>query len=192
MRQTSDNPAVQYKPLEGLERKCSVTRSYETIVEEIRQIIGKAKSRFQTSTLRTVTNLSCQKSQKRNPYIQILTSEYSNLTRAIQTFMKNAMHILILFHDHSIIMSGVPAYVFTDTGPQFVRKFFASVCGYLEVIYLTTTTHQSLSNSPVEWCIRTIVTRLRHYVPRHQRNLNYPVQLLTYAYNTQVHRTTIT
>ena len=57
--------------------------------------------------------------------------------------------------------------------------------------YLTTAYHPQ-SNGPTKRFNRTLVQRLRPYVEEHQRDWDDYVQPLTFAYNTQVHRSTET
>ncbi|CDF39905.1 unnamed protein product [Chondrus crispus] len=57
--------------------------------------------------------------------------------------------------------------------------------------YLTTAYHPQ-TNGQTERFNRTLVQRLRHYVAEHQRDWDEYIQPLTFAYNTQVHRSTET
>ena len=132
------------------------------------------------------------KTKQGNQFVVVLTDRYSKLTRAIPTGKTTATTVATIFVDHWVIPYGIPNYVLTDNGPQFVAKFFASVCLALGVKHVTTTAYHPRTNGQTERFNRTIVTRLRHYVGEHQDDWDLYVQLLTYAYNAQVHRSTRT
>lgn len=82
---------------------------------------------------------------------------------------------------------GIPSYILTDNGPQFVTKFFTALYRFLEVKKLTLTAYHPKTNRQGEHCNHTIVARLGHYVPKHQENLDMYVQPLAYVYNNQTH-----
>lgn len=54
------------------------------------------------------------------------------------------------------------------------------------------TAYHPQTNEHVERCNRTIPIRLRHCIAGHQQNWDFFVQPLTYAYNTELHRSTNT
>ena len=58
--------------------------------------------------------------------------------------------------------------------------------------HIFNTTYHPQSNGQTERFNRTLVQRLRHYLEEHQRDWDDYVQPLTFAYNTQVHRSTET
>ena len=71
-------------------------------------------------------------------------------------------------------------------------KFFGAVCTLLGVRHYLTTAYHPQSNGQTERFNRMLVQRLRNYVEEHQRDWDDYVQPLTFAYNTQVHRSTET
>ena len=96
------------------------------------------------------------------------------------------------FLDNWVYEYGAPRYVLTDNGPQFAVKFFDAVCTLLGVGHNLTTAYHPQTNGETERFNRTLVQRLRHYVEEHQRDRDEYIQPLTFAYNTQVHRSTKT
>lgn len=92
-----------------------------------------------------------------------------------------------------IIPFGVPSYLLTDNGPQFTsHSFFAFLSGCLGTKVLTTTAYHPQTNGRTERYSRTSITHLQHYVAEHQKDRDLFVQPLTYATNTQAHRSTKT
>lgn len=78
----------------------------------------------------------------------------------MSTSKPHATHIAIFFLDHWMIPIGIKSYLLTENGPQFVSKFFASVCGNLRVKHLMTTAHHSQTSGQAKRFNRTIVTRI--------------------------------
>ena len=74
--------------------------------------------------------------------------------------------------------------------PQFTARYFQHALTSLGVKHVPTSTYHPQTNGQTEQYNGAIVSRLRHYVAEHQRNWDAFVQPLTYAYNTQVHRST--
>lgn len=70
-------------------------------------------------------------------YVLILTYQYSRLTQAISTSKTITTHIASLFFDHWIVSFGIPTFLPTDNGLQFVSEFFDSFGGYPEVRHIT-------------------------------------------------------
>lgn len=85
---------------------------------------------------------------------------------------------------------GVPDFVVTDNRTQVISKLFESVCFILGAELLSTTAYHPQGNGKVERFNKTIIPRRKPNDMEHQRNLDIYVQLLTYIYDTQVHRST--
>lgn len=71
-------------------------------------------------------------------YIILIAERYYKLTQAVPSARTSATQVGNVFLDYWIVPFGIPSYVLTNNGPSFVRKFFATVCGYLNVEDLTT------------------------------------------------------
>ena len=123
-----------------------------------------------------------------NQHVLVITDRFSKLTRSIPLRTTTASVVANAFLDNWVYVYGAPRYVLTDNGPQFAAKFFDAVCALLGVQHYLTTAYHSQPNRQTERFDRTLVQRLRHYVEELQRNWHDYVQPLTFAYNTQVHR----
>ena len=130
------------------------------------------------------------KTKRGNTFVLVITDRYSKLTRAIPLKATKATDIAMAFLDTWVYVYGAPKFLLTDNGPQFVAKFFETICSMLGVRHFTTTAYHPQTNGQAERFNRTIVQRLRHYVAEHQTDWDLYIQPLTYAYNMQVHRTT--
>ncbi|CDF32918.1 unnamed protein product [Chondrus crispus] len=127
-----------------------------------------------------------------NQHVLVITDRFSKLTRSIPLRTTTASVVANAFLDNWVYVYGAPRYVLTDNGPQFAAKFFDAVCALLGVRHYLTTAYHPQSNGQTERFNRTLVQRLRHYVEEHQRDWDDYLQPLTFAYNTQVHRSTET
>lgn len=61
-----------------------------------------------------------------------MTNKYFKLKLTVPTAMEIAEQVANIFLDHRIILLGIPNYMLTND-PQFLSKFFATICEYLEV-----------------------------------------------------------
>lgn len=117
-------------------------------------------------------------------YICDMMDQNPKLIRAIPTFKTSSTHMIHIFLYHWIIPFSIPNYLLTNSRPQFVSILFMLVRGYLSVRHLTTTSYHPQTNGQAKRFNRSIVTRLRHYVPEHRRDWDLYVQALSCAYNT--------
>lgn len=80
------------------------------------------------------------KSTHENQLVVVMTDRHSKLTRAVPTTQTTALHVASIFYDHWIIPYGIPDHLLTENSNQFVSKFFATLCQFLDLKHLTTTT----------------------------------------------------
>lgn len=114
---------------------------------------------------------------------------FSKIYRVVPLPQIKSTTVAPAFLNHWVYTYGVPLYVLTDNSPQVASKFFAAVCQLLgSTLYFTTAYHPQ-TNGQGKRYNKTIVQRLRHYVSENQRYWGRFGEPLTYAYNTQVHRT---
>lgn len=104
------------------------------------------------------------KTKKGNQYVVVVTERFYKMTREVPGSTKTAPHMAVIFLDCSKISYGIPCYILTDRGPQFVSRFVASVCSFLGVKSLTTMAYHHQTNGESERYNETFVTRLHHYV----------------------------
>ena len=78
----------------------------------------------------------------------------------------------------------------SDKGTQFTARFFQNICKILGIRNVFTTTYHPQANGQVERFNRTLTSALRKYVGEHPKDWDLFSDAVTFAYNTQVHRTT--
>ena len=127
-----------------------------------------------------------------NQHVLVITDRFTKLTRRIPLWTTTASVVANAFLDNCIYVYGAPRFVLTDSSPQFAAKFFDAVCALLGMQHYLTTVYNPQTNGQTERFNRTLVQRLRNYFKEHQRDWDDYVQPLTFAYNTQVYRSTET
>ena len=127
-----------------------------------------------------------------NQHVLDITHRFFKLKGNIPLRTTTASVVANAFLDKSVYVYGALHYVLTENGPQFAAKFFDAVCALLGVRHYLTTAYHPQSNGRTERFNRTLTQRLRNYVEEHQRVWDDYVQPLTFAYDTQVHRSTET
>ena len=127
-----------------------------------------------------------------NQFILVITDRYSKLARAIPMNKTTAPFVAAAVLNNWIFCYGIPNTILTDNGTQFISEFFKTVCHIMGIRRKTTTAYHPQTNGQAERYNKTLATRLRHYVADHQRDWDKFVQPLTYAYNNQIHTTTMT
>lgn len=130
------------------------------------------------------------KTKRNNRYLLVITDRFSKLVRTVRLKKITAAAVAIAFVNHWVFVYGPPVHLLSDNGSQFTSKFFQNVCRILGVKNLFTTTYHPQCNGQVERFNRTMLAALRHYVADHPKEWDLFTDALTYAYNTQVHRTT--
>lgn len=101
----------------------------------------------------------------------VITDRYFKLARAIPTSETSSAHIANVFLKHWIVPFGIPKYLLAENKLQPVSTFFASICAYLGVKESTTTVHRPQINGHSKRYNHATLTRHRHYISWHQRNL---------------------
>ena len=123
-------------------------------------------------------------------FLLVITDRFSKLVRTVPLKRITAADIAKAFVTHWVFIYGPPVKVLSDNGKQFTSKFFQNVCRIMGIHNTFTTTYHPQANGQVERFNRTIISALRHYTEEHPKDWDLFTDALTYAYNTQVHRTT--
>lgn len=76
---------------------------------------------------------------KEHKHIVMMTDRYSKIGRVFPMYKITAPYCAAAFLDSCIIPYEIPNHLLTDNGPQFVAKFFESLCVILGFRHFTTT-----------------------------------------------------
>ena len=130
------------------------------------------------------------RTKRGNQYLLVITDRYSKLVRTVPLKRITAFSIAKAFVDHWVYVYGPPLSLLADNGKQFVARFFHEVCRILKIKNVFTTTYHPQTNGQVERFNRTMLAAIRHYLGDHPRDWDEYTHALTFAYNSQVHRST--
>ena len=123
-------------------------------------------------------------------FILVITDRFTKLTKTVALRTITSLAVARAFCRTWVFNYGIPKILLTDNGTQFTATFFRDVCRILGIHKVFTTEYHPQTNGQAERFNRTIVAAIRNYVSDSQRDWDEWLDPLTYAYNTQVHRST--
>lgn len=130
------------------------------------------------------------KSRARSKYVLAFTDRFSKVVRCVALRKVDAVSVASAQVEVWVASYGPPDVLLSDQGSQFMSKFFLAVCRTLGIEKRESTPYHPQTNGQVERYNRTIVKQIRHYVADNPRMWDELLPILTYAYNTQPHRST--
>jgi hypothetical protein len=123
-------------------------------------------------------------------YVLVMTDRFSKLTRAIPLKGITAAEVALAFVEVWVASYGVPSFLLSDNGSQFVSKLFQRVAQLLGITQLFTSPYYPSCNGQVERFNSTILDKLRRYVNEDQSDWDDSVAAITLAYNETPHSST--
>ena len=123
-------------------------------------------------------------------FILVITDRFTKLTKTVALRTITSLAVARAFCRAWVFNYGIPKILLTDNGTQFTASFFRNVCRILGIHKVFTAEYHPQTNGQAERFNRTIVAAIRNYVSDSQRDWDEWLGPLTYAYNTQVHRST--
>lgn len=126
----------------------------------------------------------------RNKYVLAFTDRFSKVVRCVALKKVTAVTVASALVEVWVASYGPPDVLLSDQGSQFMSKFFIAVCRTLGIETRESTPYHPQTNGQVERYNRTIIKQLRHYVADNPQRWDELLPILTYAYNTQPHRST--
>ena len=130
------------------------------------------------------------KTPRGNRFLLVISDRFSKLVRTVPMKTITAEAVAKAFVTHWVMAYGPPVWLLSDNGKQFTSRFFQHVCRILGVENLFTTTYHPQTNGQVERYNRTLLSAIRTYVSDHPKDWDLFTDVITYSYNTQVHRVT--
>ena len=128
------------------------------------------------------------RTKRGNWYLLVIVDRFSKLVRTVPMKRITAIEVAKAFVNRWVFVYGQPLTMLSDNGPQFAARLFIDICRILGVKNVFTTTYHPQCNGQVERFNRTIINALRHYLADHPKDWDLFTDALTFAYNTQVHR----
>ena len=125
-----------------------------------------------------------------NRHLLVISDRFTKLVRTVPLSNIKAVTVAGAFVTHWVFVYGPPLDLLSDNGSQFASKLFQELCTLLGIKNVFTSTYHPQANGQVERFNRTIIASLRHYVNDHPKDWDLFTDALTYAYNTQRHKST--
>lgn len=125
-----------------------------------------------------------------NKFLLVITARFSKIVRTVPLTSITAFAVAHAFVTHMTFAYSSYIVVLSDNGKQFAFRVFKDVCRIQDVKNLVTTTYHPQINVPVKRFNCAFLASLRAYVADHPLTWELYTDALTYAFNTQVHRTT--
>lgn len=128
-----------------------------------------------------------------NQFIIVMTDCFSKFIRVVPSTSTTAPHVASIFIDHWLVLCRIPAYLLTNSQPQFVFNFFMRLSAkILGLKHLAMAAYYLHTNGQAERCNKTMILILNQCVSEHQHDWYLIAQPLTYACNRQAPRLTST
>lgn len=125
-----------------------------------------------------------------NRFLLVITDRFTNHTRTMPLKRITATAVAHAFLHHFVFVYGTAKMVISDNGSQFTVRFFTELCLIIGTKKKYTKTYHPQCNGKVDMFSRTILSASRNSLIYHPLQWYIFTNALTYAYNTQMHRTT--
>ena len=125
-------------------------------------------------------------------YKYILTCQ-DNLSKyliAIPMINQTAEEVTSTFLRHIVLLYGIPQFIVTDQGSQFMSDIFRRLCILLKLNKLNSTAYHPESNGVLERTHKTIVEYLRCFCNPRGNNWDKWLPFPCFVYNTTPHTMT--
>lgn len=126
-----------------------------------------------------------------NQNVCVMTDVASKWAEAEAMPDKSAESVADAIFTNVICRHGVPVYIQSDQGPEFLNKIIARLTKRLEITHVTTTPYRPQSNGVVEVYNKTLISSLRNYAMN--ENMMYwdrYLDAVLFAHRTTVHSST--
>lgn len=122
--------------------------------------------------------------------ILVMTDRFTKLVRVVELSTTRGIDIARAFVRDWVFVYGPPNTILTDNGPQFTARFLLETHRLLGIEELFPTAYHPETNGQTERYNRTLLSALRKFCSDHPTNWDLYLDVVTYAYNTQVHEST--
>ena len=131
-------------------------------------------------------------SEQGNKYILVITDAFSKYTVMQAIPDKKAETVAKAFFEKWVTLFTCPKVLISDNGTEFVNRVFQELNRKFEIKHIRTASYHPQSNSPAESFNRTIIKYMKTALQNHTLDWEDQIPALTIAYNTRVHKSTLT
>lgn len=129
-------------------------------------------------------------SESGNNYILTFQDDLTKFILAIPIENQEAATIAEIFVRRIICIFGLPRYILTDQGTNFLSEMFKKMCQLLKIKKIQTTAWHPQSNGGLERSHRVLGDYLRSYANKDPTNWDSWVDYAVFCYNTTPHTAT--
>lgn len=172
-------------------KKCDSCQRNKITTKPIKMplvITSTSSQPFEKIYLDIVGPLTC--SQSGNKYILTAQDDLTKYSIAMTIPDQEAKTIAKQLVNNIICKYGIPDFVLTDQGTNFLSKLFKELCKLLNIHKLQTTAYHPQTNGALERSHRTLAEYLRHFCTKNQTDWDEFVQTAMFTYNTTPHTAT--
>jgi Integrase core domain len=130
------------------------------------------------------------KTRSGNRCLLVMTDRFRKVTRAATMKGVTAEETAQAFLDVWVSSYGVPMFLLSDNGGDFISRFFQRVTQVMSIHHLFTAAYHPACNGQAERFNAYILDKLRTFIDEDQRDWDQYTATLTYAYNSQPNATT--
>ncbi|KAL5497311.1 hypothetical protein EMCRGX_G013768 [Ephydatia muelleri] len=123
-------------------------------------------------------------------YILVVTDLFSKWVEAFPLKSTDSLTLARVLVDEIVCRYGVPHYLHSDQGANFVSTVIQSLCSKLGIKRTQTTPYHPQGNGQVERFNRTLEAMLSKVVADNQKDWDEHLQTVLFAYRTAVHDST--
>ena len=123
-------------------------------------------------------------------YVLVVTDLFTKWVEAFPLKSTDSVTLARVLVDEVICRYGVPHYLHSDQGANFVSAVIQSLCSRLGIKRTQTTPYHPQGNGQVERFNRTLEAMLSKVVAEHQKDWDEHLQTVLFAYRTAVHDST--
>jgi transposase InsO family protein len=103
---------------------------------------------------------------------------------------QTAEEVTLTFLRHIVLLYGIPQFIVTDQGTQFMSDLFKRLCKLLKLHKLNTTAYHPESNGALERTHKTMVEYLRCFCNPRGTDWHKWLPFPSFVYNTTPHKMT--
>ena len=129
-------------------------------------------------------------SENGNKYILTLQDDLSKYSQAYAIPNHEAITIANKLVENFICKFGIPKYILTDQGKDFMSNLLNEVSKLFKIKQINCTAYHPQSNGALERSHQTLADYLKHYTNKDQSDWDKWLDFAMFSYNTTIHTTT--
>lgn len=125
-----------------------------------------------------------------NYYIMVVVDSFSKYTKLVPLKQKTSNEVAYKFHYEIICQLGVPQYIVSDNGKEFINSVMTQLTNYWKIKHIHTSSYHPQANGKVERVNRDLCTKLKILSEEMSENWDIILPQVELALNIRSHRAT--